>query len=115
MSIPKSNFFEEKIECLFGFCGVILTSFLIALAVFNHPDFNILYTQVSDLGNGPAKAFFSTGFVVGGCLAIPFFIYFEKNVLRKITIDESLKVFGKIKVVKLTRGGAIFLSILSSL
>ena len=78
------RFFEDKMECLFAFGGIILAGFLVIFAAFMTPGYNPIKNTVSSLGNGSAKSFFSMGFVIGGSISIPFYVFLEKRALSKI-------------------------------
>ena len=116
MSSPNKNFYDEylkgKLLCLYGFVGVTLSLISIVIAVFLSPGYNWVYDTVSSLGYGPAKSFFSIGMVIGGCLAIPFFIYFDNEVLKKLDYVKDGRLF---KISRPIRGLATALAILMSL
>ncbi|MFX1370290.1 MAG: DUF998 domain-containing protein [Promethearchaeota archaeon] len=71
-------------ECLLAFFGIILAGFLVIFAACITPGYNPLKNTVSSLGNGSAKSFFSMGFVIGGSIIIPFYIFLEKKALLGI-------------------------------
>ncbi len=75
---------KNKMECIFGFIGVIIAGGLVITAAFLTPGYNPIEYTVSSLGLGIAKSLFSIGFVIGGSLGIPFYIYLEKNALKGI-------------------------------
>ena len=79
---------DNKMEVLFGFFGIILASIFIFSAVFFTPGYYPFFNTVSSLGEGQAKSFFSIGFVIGGSLGIPFYIYLEREL---INIKESVR------------------------
>lgn len=75
---------KNKMECIFGFIGVIVAGGLVITAAFLTPGYNPIENTVSSLGIGNAKSLFSIGFVIGGSLGIPFYIYLERNILKDI-------------------------------
>ncbi len=75
-------------EGLFGCFGIVIAAtFLIAAALLT-PDYNPIQDTVSSLGEGVAKSLFSIGFVVAGCLGIPFFIQLEREL---VNIKENIR------------------------
>jgi len=91
---------ESKLECLFGFFGMLIGASLLFLAVYLTPGFNPLTDTVSSLGEGNAKSLFSIAFVVGGSSGIPFYIYLERELVNI-----------KDKVRRLGTGMSIFTSV----
>ena len=81
---------EDKLEILFGFFGTLASVILLFTAAFlSVPDgYSPLENSVSSLGMEDAKSIFSIGFVIGGSLCIPFYIYLEKEL---INIKESVR------------------------
>ncbi len=79
---------NEKMECLFGFCGVLFAGILVVTAAFLTPGYSPVNDTVSSLVLGEARSLFSIGFVVGGALGIPFYIYLEKKL---IGINETIR------------------------
>ena len=92
------KFFEDKMECLFGFVGMIIGCFLVIFAAFITPGYNPIENTVSSLGNGSAKSFFSMGFVIGGSICIPFYIYLEKRALSGIN-ETTRKIATGISII----------------
>jgi len=65
-----------------------LLDLLSLLPAFLTPRYNPINDTVSSLLIGNAKSLFSIGFVIGGALGIPFYIYLE----RKLTgINENIR------------------------
>jgi len=81
---------ESRMEVLFGFFGVIFVFIMIIIAAFLTPGYTPLKHTVSSLGEGNAKSLFSIGFVVGGSLLIPFYIYLEREL---VNIEENIRRF----------------------
>jgi len=81
---------ESRMEVLFGLFGVIFLAIMILVTYILTPGFSLLEDAISHLGNSNANSLFSIGFVVGGSLLIPFYIYLKNelvylnNRLRKI-------------------------------
>jgi hypothetical membrane protein len=74
-------------EIYFGLIGTITLAICVFVAAFLTPGYDPRVQTVSELGYGNAKSLFSIGFVVGGSLGIPFFIYLEReleNISEKI-------------------------------
>jgi glucan phosphoethanolaminetransferase (alkaline phosphatase superfamily) len=91
---------DSKMECLFGFFGVLIGGFFIYLASFFTPGYDPLLNTVSSLGEGPGKTLFSIGFVISGSLCIPFYIYLEREL---VNIKENIR--------RLATGVSIFTSV----
>jgi hypothetical membrane protein len=87
-------------ECYFGLFGTIITAVCVFTAAYFTPGYSPTLHTVSDLGYGPAKSLFSIGFVVGGSLGIPFFIYLERELTN---IKENIR--------RLATGASIFSSV----
>lgn len=81
---------EDRMEILFGFFGTLASMILvITAAILSIPDgYSPLENSVSSLVEEDAKSIFSIGFVIGGSLSIPFYIYLEKEL---INIKESVR------------------------
>lgn len=83
-------------EVYFGLFGAITTAICVFTAAFLTPDFNFTRHYVSDLGSMQFKSLFSIGFVIGGSLGIPFFIYLEreliaiKEIIRRLATGASI-------------------------
>jgi hypothetical membrane protein len=89
-----------NMEVYFGLFGAITTAVCIILAAFLTPDYDPRIYYISDLGYLEFKSLFSIGFVIGGSLGIPFFIYLEREL---INIRESIR--------RLATGASIFTSV----
>ena len=74
--IEKLN---NKMEYIFGLIGIIGVIFFLTLAILFHDSYNFYNNTVSYLGIGYGKPFFSIGFIIAGCLAIPFYIRLERT------------------------------------
>ncbi|MFX1273592.1 MAG: DUF998 domain-containing protein [Promethearchaeota archaeon] len=87
---------HDKMECFFGFFGVIIAGIFVITAAFLTPGYNPIFNNVSDLLGGTAKSLFSIGFVIGGSLGIPFYIYLERKltgineIIRRIATGVSI-------------------------
>ncbi len=92
---------KGKMQCIFGFVGVLIAFVCLITAAFLTPGYSPLTYTVSSLGEGSAKSLFSIGFVIGGSLSIPFYIYLEKDVL--VQINEIIR--------KIATGVSIFTSV----
>ena len=83
LSEEKLNYYAKaylsKLECLFGFIGVLALFVCLIIAALLTPNYNPLFNTVSSLGRGIAKTIFSIGFVTAGSLGIPFVLYLEKT------------------------------------
>lgn len=83
-------------ECLFGFGGILFAGILVVIAAFLTPGYTPVTNSVSSLVLGDARSLFSIGFVVGGALGIPFYIYLEKTLvgindtIRRIATGASI-------------------------
>jgi hypothetical membrane protein len=75
-------------EVLFGLFGIVTAATFLIIAVLLTPGYNPIENTVSSLGQGIAKSLFSIGFVVAGCLGIPFFIQLEREL---VNIKESIR------------------------
>jgi len=89
-----------NMEVYFGLFGAITTAICVFTAAFLTPDFDFMKHYVSDLGSMQFKSLFSIGFVIGGSLGIPFFIYLEREL---IAIKESVR--------RLATGASIFTAV----
>ena len=77
-----------RMEGFFGLFGIIIAAiFLISAAMFT-PGYNPVLNTVSSLGENVAKSLFSIGFVIAGCLGIPFFIQLEREL---VNIKENIR------------------------
>lgn len=91
--IEKLN---NKMEYIFGLIGVIGVVFLLILSIIFYDGYNFYNNTVSSLGKGYGKLMFSIGFIIAGCLAIPFYIRLEKTLrginetIRRIVIGISI-------------------------
>lgn len=87
---------KNKMECLFGFFGVMIAGIFVITAAFLTPGYNPIYNTVSSLLGGNAKSLFSIGFVIGGSLGIPFYIYLERKligineIIRRLATELSI-------------------------
>lgn len=77
-----------NMECYFGLFGTIVTAICIFTAALLTPNYDFTKHYVSDLGSMRFKSLFSIGFVIGGSLGIPFFIYLERELTN---ISESIR------------------------
>ena len=81
---------ESRMEVLFGFFGALFILVILIITMFLTTGYSPVTDAISSLGDGDAKSLFSIGFVVGGSLLIPFYIYLKnelvylKAYLRKI-------------------------------
>jgi len=87
---------KNKMEYTFGLIGILSAIFFVILAIIFDGNYNFLTRTVSSLGNGDGKLFFSIGFIIAGCLGIPFYIKLEKSliglneVVRKVVTGLSI-------------------------
>lgn len=85
-----------RMEVYFGLVGALTTAICAIVAAFLTPGYDPRLDTVSSLGYGIAKSLFSIGFVIGGSLGIPFFIYLEreleniKEIIRRIATGVSI-------------------------
>lgn len=85
-----------RLECYFGLIGALILVSCVIVAAFLTPGYDPRVDTVSSLGYGIAKSLFSIGFVIGGSLGIPFFIYLEreleniKEVVRRLATGVSI-------------------------
>lgn len=91
---------ERRMEVLFGFFGALFIAIVLPIAAILTPGYSPITNTVSSLGKGQAKSLFSIAFVVAGSLAIPFFIYLEREL---VNIDENIR--------RLATGVSIFTSV----
>jgi hypothetical membrane protein len=91
---------EQKMEILFGFFGTLISVILLILAAFFSPGYTPFKHTVSTLGTLEAKSLFSIGFVIGGSLCIPFYVYLEREL---INIKEGVR--------RIATGVSIFTSV----
>jgi hypothetical membrane protein len=89
-----------NMECYFGLFGALTTAICVITAAILTPGYDFTKYYVSDLGYLEFKSLFSIGFVIGGSLGIPFFIYLEREL---IDISESVR--------RLATGASIFTSV----
>ncbi|TFG06163.1 MAG: DUF998 domain-containing protein, partial [Promethearchaeota archaeon] len=75
-------------ECYFGLFGALITAICVFTAAFLTSNYDPRINYISDLGYLEFKSLFSIGFVIGGSLGIPFFIYLEREL---INISESIR------------------------
>ena len=87
---------ESRMEVLFGLFGVIFLLIMLLITWLVTPWYSPLKDVISRLGDSDANSLFSIGFVVGGSLLIPFFIYLKneliylENRLRKIATGVAI-------------------------
>ena len=85
-----------RMEIYFGLIGALILTSCVIVAAFLTPGYDPRVDTVSSLGYGIAKSLFSIGFVIGGSLGIPFFIYLEreleniKEVVRRLATGISI-------------------------
>lgn len=91
---------NSNMEVYFGLFGAITTAICVFTAAFLTPDFDFTVNYVSDLGVMQFKSLFSIGFVIGGSLGIPFFIYLEREL---INVNHSIR--------RLATGASIFTAV----
>ncbi|MHA2038477.1 MAG: DUF998 domain-containing protein [Promethearchaeota archaeon] len=87
---------ESRMEVLFGISGALFLFIMLLITIILSPSYSPLKHTISTLGDQDAKSLFSIGFVVGGSLLIPFYIYLKnelvylKNRLRKIATGVAI-------------------------
>lgn len=95
---------RDRMEVLFGFFGTLFVAIILPIAACLTPGYTPLRHAVSSLGEGQAKSLFSIGFVVGGSLSIPFYIYLEREL---VSIKDNIR--------RLATGISIFTSVCCAL
>ena len=82
---------DRNFECIFFIIGAFFSSTMVIIAaILSHFDmgYNPIQYTISELGYYRYKTLFSIGMVAGGCVAIPFFIKLEREL---VNIKESLR------------------------
>ena len=79
---------SHRMECYFGLVGAFITVICVFTAAILTPGYNPTIDTISSLGSRQFKSLFSIGFVIGGSLGIPFFIYLEREL---VNIKEGIR------------------------
>jgi hypothetical protein len=102
------DFLEDRMEIFVGFIGLIVMTALIITSLILAQNYNILENTVSSLGTLEGRFFFSVGFVIGGSLGIPFFIFLDKSVLANFDyIEDNVLIHIRKPIRRFTTAAAV--------